>query len=212
MFHTIFQEVDLITSVADEDFILVLTEYSSAHLRNVVDFITRGIVFLSSDTNSAVDKGGVITNGQVLNDFFDFGIDLSTLLMLPVEDSYLEKFFNFDQESIISDVLYPVDLNDIKLEQMDHVAVMYQPVQELSEDEQPLKRRAGRPRGSTKEKRAESQKSEQKLKVKKQKLKDKKTLKIKIKSKTVSLLDGDAAPEDRLAVEEDESKYSGEHY
>ena len=202
MFHTTFQEIDLITSAAEEDAILVITEYCSAHLRNVIDFITRGIVFLSSDTDCAAEKGGLITNRQLLSDFSDFGIDLSTLLMIPVEDVYLEKLFNFDKES---DVLYPVDLNDIKLEQMERL--VYQPELEVSEDEIPLKHRSSRPRGSANNKRTiEKLKLKHKLKGKTKKLKESKKLKLKIKYLKGKPSEGNADTEDMGAIEEEEVK------
>jgi hypothetical protein len=177
MLHGIFQEIDLITSVTADDFILILTEYSSNHLRNVIDFITRGMVFLSGDSEAS--KGGLISNSQPLNDFAAFGIDLSTLLMLPVEDGYFEKFFNFEQASILTDVLYPVDLNDIKLEQLES---MFQPELELSDEDRPLKRRAGRPRDSTKDKKKKKLVTKRKLKEKEKK--SAKDIKLKVLKKS----------------------------
>ena len=203
MFHTTFQEIDLITSAAEEDAILVITEYSSAHLSNVIDFITRGIVFLSSDADYAAEKGGLIANRQFLSDFADFGVDLSTLLMSPLEDAHLEKYFSFDQESILTDVLYPVDLNDIKLEQIDQIGLVYQPELEVSEDEIPLKCRAGRPRGGANiKKTTEKLKLKHKLKGKTKKLKESKKLKLKIKSLKGKPSDENADTEDRVAIDE----------
>ena len=189
MFHGALQDIDLTSCIADEDLILVLTQFSSAHLRNVVDFVTRGVVFLSGDTDSAAAKGGLITNRQVLRDFFHFGIDLSTLLMLPVEDECLEKFFNFDQESTLPNALYPVELNDIKLEQMD--VSMYQPELGLSEDELPLKRGVGRPRGSDKDKKLTKTtlKRKQKLTKKGKKIKETKKLKLELKAQKRKMYD-----------------------
>ena len=66
----------------DEDITCIIAEYSSDTLKNVLDFIATGILFLK---DSKACKNGVVTDRDIFCDFLSFGIDLSSLQLVPAE-------------------------------------------------------------------------------------------------------------------------------
>ena len=115
MFHVIFIDTELISASSSDDHVCVITEYSSNHLRNVLDFITRGLIFLSG-YESSITEANSLTDPQLLSDFLAFGIDLSGLEMSSIEEGSFEKYLNnFDQDLPPLDFLVPIDLVTILL-------------------------------------------------------------------------------------------------
>lgn len=115
MFHVIFIDTELISVSSSDDHVCVITEYSANHLRNVLDFITRGLIFLTK-YESGITDGNCLTDPQLLSDFLAFGIDLSGLELSPIEDGAFEKYLiTFDQDLPPLDFLEPIDLVTILL-------------------------------------------------------------------------------------------------
>jgi hypothetical protein len=124
-------------------------------LRNLIDFVSRGLLFVSCSEETISTEKNVEIDEHLLADFLSFGIDLASLQMDSVDENELEKFFDFEsEENESSNCLSEfVEQFDVKEEQLENVEVNHQSnlvksndtVKTDSEDKN-LKKKVGRPR------------------------------------------------------------------